>query len=325
MAASSDIPGQAIADRNTIRKLSDDEKDNVITTLAAVDEDFINTFETKLASGRSFTENERFLFRQEKNNPITDDGYLVAGGQNKIMINEDLASKLGFAKPEDALHQIVKVRNGSEYAAEVIGVVKNYHQLSLRQNYDPIAYFYPVYDNWKYFSLRLSTNNIAATVSKVHDLFLEAFPKNAFEYFFLDDYFNKQYQSDLQFGNIFGSFTVMAIVIACLGLFGLGVFSVTQRTKEVGIRKVLGASVSAILVLFSKDSVRLLLVSYAIAVPLIYLAVREWLNNFAFHIGMDWQIFLFPPAFLLAISILTIALVSLRAAVKNPVVSLRHE
>jgi putative ABC transport system permease protein len=219
----------------------------------------------------------------------------------------------------------VKIRIGFQYAAEVIGVVKNYHQLSLRQNYDPIAYFYPVFDSRKYFSLRLSTHNISETIPKVQDLFLEAFPENAFEYFFLDDYFNRQYQSDLQFGKTFGSFTVMAIVIACLGLFGLGVFSVTQRTKEVGIRKVLGASASAILVLFSRDSVRLLLVSYFISVPLIYIAVREWLNNFAFHIGMDWQIFLLPPVFLLTISIATIALISLRAALMSPVVSLRHE
>jgi putative ABC transport system permease protein len=203
--------------------------------------------------------------------------------------------------------------------------VKNYHQLSLRQDFSPIAYYYPTFDSRKYFSLRLGTHNMSETIPRVQNLFLETFPANAFEYFFLDDHFNRQYQSDLQFGKLFGSFTVMAIVIACLGLFGLGVFSVTQRTKEVGIRKVLGASVSTILVLFSRDSVRLLLASYLIALPLIYLAVREWLNNFAFHIGMDWQIFLLPPVFLLAISIATIAFVSLRAAMTNPVVSLRSE
>ena len=325
MTASGDIPGQAIADRNTIRKLSDEEKDNVITTISAIDQDFIRTYEMDLAAGRNFEEKDHFIFRTEKNNPITDDGYLVAGGQNRILINEDLAARLGYENPEDAVNQIVKIRIGFQFAAEVIGVVKNYHQLSLRQNYDPIAYFYPVFDSRKYFSLRLSTHNISETIPKVQDLFLEAFPQNAFEYFFLDDYFNRQYQSDLRFGRIFGSFTVMAIVIACLGLFGLGVFTVTQRTKEVGIRKVLGASASAILVLFSKDSVRLLLVSYVISVPLIYLAARQWLDNFAFRIGMDWQIFLLPPIFLLSISVATIVLISLRAALMSPVVSLRHE
>jgi putative ABC transport system permease protein len=325
MTASGEIPGHSIVDRNSIRRLSDEEKDKVVTTMSAIDEEFIKTFEMKLAAGRNVAETDRFIFRTEKASPITDDGYLVSGGQNRILINEDLASRLGFENPDDAVNQIVMIRIGSQYAAEVIGVVKNYHQLSLRQNYEPIAYFYPVFDSRKYFSLRMSTDNISATIPKVQDLFLKAFPENAFEYFFLDDYFNKQYRSDLQFGRIFGSFTVMAIVIACLGLFGLGVFSVTQRTKEVGIRKVLGASVSGILVLFSRDSVRLLLVSYVISVPFIYLAVSEWLNNFAFHIGMEWQIFLLPPLFLMTISITTIALISLRAAMASPVVALRQE
>jgi putative ABC transport system permease protein len=171
----------------------------------------------------------------------------------------------------------------------------------------------------------MNTATLSETIPEVKDIFQQAFPDNAFEYFFLDDYFNRQYQGDLQFGKIFGSFTIMAIIIACLGLFGLGVFSVTQRTREVGIRKVLGASVSAILVLFSKDSVRLLLLSYVISVPLIYLAVHEWLKSFAFHIGMDWQIFVLPPVFLLTISLTTIVFISLRSALRSPVVSLRHE
>jgi putative ABC transport system permease protein len=204
-------------------------------------------------------------------------------------------------------------------------VVKNHHQLSLKENYDPILYFFPSFPYWKYFSLRLETRNLEETIGAVKRVYSEAFPANAFEYFFLDDHFNKQYENDRQFGTIFGVFTVMAIVIACLGLFGLGVFTVTQRTKEIGIRKVLGASSSAILLLFSKDSVRLLIISYVIAVPLIYLAVDNWLKNFAFHIGMEWQMFLLPPLFLLIISVATITIVCLRAALMSPAVSLRYE
>lgn len=326
ITASGEIPGHAITDRNSVRNLSDDVKENVITYIVSVDDDFIGTFEMTLVAGRNFNDNDQFIMNSGNEQLITDDGYLVAGGQNRILINEDLANKLEFAKPEDAVNQIVILRIGPmNYAAEVIGVVRNHHQVSLKEKYDPIVYFYPKFQDWKYFSVRLTPQNVEETLATVKDLYSEAFPANAFEYFFLDDHFNRQYQSDRQFGAIFGGFTFMAIIIACLGLFGLGVFSVTQRTREIGIRKVLGASVSSILILFSGDSVRLLVVSYFIAVPLIYLAVDNWLNNFAFHIGMDWQIFLLPPVFLLAISIVTIVAICLRAAMMNPVVSLKHE
>lgn len=325
VTSSGEIPGHAIGDRNSIRKEKDDEEESEAMFIVSIDEEFMGAFEIGMAAGRNFNENDRFLMDTRNQRVLTDDGYLVGGGQNRILINEDLAAKLGFAKPEDALHQIVKFRFGPEYAAEVVGVVKNYHQLSLKEKYDPILYFYPSFPYWKYFSLRLNTHDLAQTIAAVKKVYLASFPSNAFEYFFLDDHFNKQYQSDLQFGAIFGVFTMLAIVIACLGLFGLGVFTVTQRTKEVGIRKVLGASASAILVLFSKDSVRLLIISYIISVPLIYLAIDSWLKNFAFHIGMEWQMFLLPPLFLLAISVLTIVFIALRAALMSPAISLRHE
>lgn len=325
MTASDAIPGQAIIERNTIRKLTDDEEDNVITTIVAIDPDYMRTFEMDLATGRTFNESDVFQIQSNGEEVIVADNRPASSGHNRIMINQDLAEKLGFEKPEDALNQIVKLRIRYQYTAEVIGIVKNYHQLSLREHYDPIVYFYPAQAFPRYFSLRLSSSNLAEAIPQVQSVYSEAFPDNAFEYFFLDDYFNRQYKSDVQFASIFGSFTIMAIVIACLGLFGLGIFNITQRTKEMGIRKVLGASVAAILLLFSKDSVRLLIASYLVSIPLVYIAAQQWLNTFAFHIGMDWQIFLLPPVFLVSISVLTTTLVSLRAALISPVVSLRHE
>lgn len=324
MTASGEIPGHDIVERNSIRKAADDPQDGMITYQMSIDDEFISTFGMSLAAGRNFRENDKFIFYSPTENLLTPDGYLVAGGQNKIMINEYLAAQLGFKKPEEALHQIVKVRLGQEYAAEIVGVVKNHHQVSLRENYEPIVYFYPQ-GFCKFFSIRLTTAELGQTIGTIKDLYARAFPANAFEYFFLDDHFDNQYKSDLQFGTIFGIFTVLAIVIACLGLFGLGVFAVTQRRKEIGIRKVLGASASGILVLFSKDSIILVIISYVIALPFIYLAIQNWLKNFAFHIGMEWQMFLLPPLFLLAISVATIIFISLRAALMSPVISLRHE
>ncbi|HTE31374.1 MAG TPA: FtsX-like permease family protein, partial [Chryseolinea sp.] len=261
----------------------------------------------------------------EKKNLLTPEGYLKAGGQNKIMINEYLSSQLGFQKPEAAIGQIVKFRLGYELAGEVVGVVKNHHQVSLRENFEPIVYFYAGEGFSNYFSARVNTANLNQNIDHIRDLYEKTFPGNAFEYFFLDDYFNNQYKSDRQFGTIFGIFTALAIVIACLGLFGLGVFSVSQRTKEIGIRKVLGASASGILTLFSRDSVLLVMISYVISIPLIYYGAHQWLNNFAFHIGMDWQMFVLPPLLLVAISVTSTILICLRAALINPVISLRHE
>jgi putative ABC transport system permease protein len=325
ITASSEIPGNAITDRNTIRKIGDEAKDNVPTYIVEIDDEFIETFEMAIAAGRNFDEKDQWINDTGNEKKLTDDGYLVSGGQNRVMVNEDLAEKLGFETPEDALHQVMRFTMGREYAVEVIGVVKNYHQLSLKEKYDPIVYLYPGSGGSRYYSLRLNTGNLTETIATVKKAYAEAFPSNPFEYFFLDDHFNMQYKADVQFGTLFGVFTMLGIMIAGLGLFGLGVFTTTQRTREIGIRKVLGANVSAILMLFSKESVRLLIISYAIAVPLMYLGIQNWLKNFAFHIGIGWQIFLFPLLFLIGLSVTTIVLICLRAALLSPAISLRHE
>ena len=153
----------------------------------------------------------------------------------------------------------------------------------------------------------------------------EAFPDHPFSWFLLDQHFDLQYRDDQQFGRIFNVFTVLAIIVTCLGLLGLSVFSVTQRTKEVGIRKVLGASASQILVLFFRDFFRVLLISYILALPVIYWAGENWLENFTFRIPMQWQILAVPPLVLVAITLFTISVVSIKAAIETPVKALRQE
>jgi len=326
VTASGEIPGRAIAGRNTIRKAADDPQNGLITYHFSVDDQTISTFGMSMAAGRDLGENDKFISYSENERELTADGYYVGGGQNKIMINEYLAFQLGFQTPQDAVGQNIKIRLGQgEYPAEVVGVVKNHHQVSLKENYEPIAYYYPREGWCSFFSVRIKPAGLTQNINAIKDIYSDAFPGNAFEYFFLDDHFNNQYKSDQQFGTIFGIFTALAIVIGCLGLLGLGLFAVTQRTKEIGIRKVLGASAPSILMLFSKDSALLVIVSYIISIPLIYLGTQNWLNNFAFHIGLGWQMFVLPPLLLLAISVASIVFVSLRAALMNPVISLRHE
>ena len=316
IANSSGIPGQVLGDRNGMRKENQHQEDNILSFQQTIDDNFLKTFEIDLVAGRNLTNTDRFIF-EDKDNPNL---------LSQVLVNEEACHKLGFANPEDALHEKVLFAMGpKDHLAEIVGVVKNYHQVSLKEGYDPMMFFYPSYDDWRYFSIQTQTLNLGQTLPEIKEIYSQAFPNNAFEYFFLDEFFDKQYQGDVQFGTIFGTFTVLAIVIACLGLFGLSVFAVTQRTKEVGIRKVLGASVSAILILFSSDSVKLLMVAYLLAIPLIYVGGSNWLTNFAFHVSVGWEAFIIPPLFLLLISAGTISFICMKAAVANPTTSLRHE
>ena len=318
VSVSSDIPGHAIVDRNKIRRLTQDPGDGFMTQIQGIDHDFTTTFDVEVIAGRSFREGESmspiFSYSRGPAKPI------------KVLINESVAKGLGYENPESAVHEKIAFAYGSgEHIAEVIGVVKNYHQTSLKEKYKPILYIYPGDVTWRYISLRVDTDNIANSLASFEKTYESAFPGGVFDYFFLNDHFNSQYKSDQQFATIFTTFTLLAILVSCLGLLGLSIFATTQRTKEIGIRKVLGASFSTILVLFSKDSVRILLVSYLIAVPAIYFAASQWLNNFAFHTGMGWEVYILPPLGLLVISLCTICAVCIRTAFINPSISLRQE
>jgi putative ABC transport system permease protein len=171
----------------------------------------------------------------------------------------------------------------------------------------------------------MQTKDAPKTLAFIKTQYDTFFPGNAFESFFLDDYFNRQYQTDEQFGNVFALFTMLAIIIACLGLIGLSTFAIKLRTKEIGIRKVLGATVQGIVYLFFSDFIKLVCIAAVIAIPVVYLAASKWLNNFAFHIQLGWFIFIIAPMILFAIAFITVSIQSVRAALSNPVKSLRSE
>jgi putative ABC transport system permease protein len=312
ITSSSEIPGKAFLDRNGVRRAGQDKKHNFTTSLAWVDDRFINTFKMKLAAGRSF-----------RNNDISP---IFNTPNTRVLINEVIVKALGYRSNEDAIgRQILFTLGRDDIPAEIIGVVKNYHQRSLKESYDPILYFYPPWTNWKYYTVRFNSNNLGRELAYTEDRYKEVFSGNAFEYFFLDEFFNRQYISDKRFSRIFTLFTVLAIFVACLGLYGLSRFFIKLRTKEIGVRKVLGASVYSILVLFSKEFILLVVIASAIATPVVYFAANRWLANFAFHIHLNWVIFLVPPLVLLIISIVTVSLQSLKTAVRNPVAALRSE
>jgi putative ABC transport system permease protein len=311
VSASTEIPGKAIIERNSARKADQDETYNFTPFLMGIDADFLKTYQLKLAAGRGFLPHESSTFKAEN---------------TKVLVNEEVVKGMGYTSNEAAINQPIIFRSGpGTVKAEIIGVISNYHQRSLKQVYDPILYYYPTFSNWNYISVHFTTAHIDRELASFETTYSHIFTGNAFDYFFLGDYFNRQYQADQRFGDIFSLFTAFAIFVACLGLLGLSSFVIKLRTKEIGIRKVLGASISSLLLLFSKDFIKLVCLASVIAIPVIYFMASRWLNNYAFHIQLNWMIFILPPFLLLVISLSTICLQSLQAALTNPVKSLHTE
>ncbi len=163
------------------------------------------------------------------------------------------------------------------------------------------------------------------TLAYAKEKYSQVFPGNPFDYFFLDTFFNRQYKGDQQFGQVFGFFSMLAIFVASLGLFGLASFTAAQRTKEIGIRKVLGSSVSNIFLLLSKDFLKLVVIANLIAVPVVWILMNEWLSLFAFHVNITFWIFIIAAVITTFIALITVSYQSISAAIANPVKSLRYE
>ena len=314
VAPSSDIPGKTVTGRNSIRRATDDKKHNLVTYISQVNEDFFKTYGVQLAAGRNLQNITDTL------NPFN------VKGRVGVVVNERVVQSLGYKNNAAAVNQDIVFSYGpGEIPARIVGVVRNYHQRSLKEAYDPMLYFFPSVDNWSYFSVRVSTDHLPQTLASISEAYKTVFPGNPCDYFFLNEYFDQQYQGDQRFGKVFGLFTALVIFVACIGLLGLSSFMIRLRTKETGIRKVLGASVSSLVVLFSKDFVRLVGWATVIAIPVIYVGADRWLRNYAFHIGLEWYILVAPPALLLVVALAVVGIQSVKTALANPAESLKTE
>ncbi|HLY72425.1 MAG TPA: FtsX-like permease family protein, partial [Puia sp.] len=267
---------------------------------------FFDAYQIKFLAGRDF-DNADFNPDFEK--------------LHNIILNEKATKILGFSSPQDAIGKTIY---RGDHKWDVIGVTADYHQKSLRYAIDGML-FLPAYSNGSRISARVETKNIAATVAAIKKTYDKFFPGNLFEYYFLDERFNEQYKNDELFGKVFGIFAGFAIFIACLGLLGLSLFATTQRTKEIGVRKVLGASVTNIVFLLSKDFIRLIFISFVIASPLAWFVMNNWLQNFAYRINISWWIFALAGILAVMVAFVTISFLAIKAAVTNPVKSLRSE
>lgn len=320
-----EVPGSAINNHQYLRRAEQDIKYKIPTFIYQVDHEYTNTYQIPFVAGSNFS-------------PADSSEVLSRGGRGvfgmdkdlKVLVNEELVKILGFTSANESLnHKIVFYSGDGEYYATIKGVVRNFHQRSLKEAYEPVLFIYPSYNSWIWDNVSLNINTGAGDLDKkisgIETLFKKTFPGKPFQFFFLDDFFNSQYLSDQRLGNVFGVFTLLAIIVACLGLLGLSAFVIKMRTKEIGIRKILGASLSVILVMVSKDFIKLVLLSAMVAVPVIYWAAGKWLDNYAFHIKLNWLMFILPPLSLLLIVLMTVCLQSLKAGMANPVKSLRIE
>ncbi|MFD2519360.1 ABC transporter permease [Emticicia soli] len=274
-------------------------------SFAIIGERFLNTYEIKLKAGRNFT-------AAECNVDWNDN--------SKILLNERAVQSLGFASAEEAVNKRIQ---WDERPLEIIGVVKNYHHRGVQTAIDPII-FYPQ-NSSAYYTVRVTPDKIQDKIASLEKLYKTNFPGNPYEYFFVDENFNKQYATEQQYSKIFTTSSIWAIVIACLGLFGLATFTTESRTKEVGIRKVLGAGVLGITALLSKDFLKLVIISILIASPIAYYLMHKWLENFEYKVEISWWIFIASGLGAMLVAVVTVGYQAIRAALVNPVKSLKTE
>jgi putative ABC transport system permease protein len=241
-----------------------------------------------------------------------------------MVINETTASLLGYDDPVGKkLYTIDGTINPKSISFTIIGVVKNFHFESLRQTIGPLCMRLG-FNKWE-TAFKTSTQNIKPLLSQIESKWHAMAPGMPFQYRFLDESFNSMYRDEQRIGKLALTFAVLAIFIACLGLFGLATYMAEQRMKEIGVRKVLGASVSNIASMLSKDFLKLVLMSTIIAFPIAWYAMHKWLMDFAFRISISWWVFVASAAAALTIAIVTVSFQSIKAALSNPVNSLRNE
>jgi putative ABC transport system permease protein len=243
------------------------------------------------------------------------------GKLHNIIVNQSATKLLGYATPQEAIGKTILTH---ERKWDIVGVIGDYHQKSLRYPVEPTMLF-PAYSSGSDIAIKVSAANLPATIAAVKKTDERFFPGNLFDYYFLDEKFNKQYANDQLFGKAFSIFSGFAIFIACLGLLGLALFATAQRTKEIGVRKVLGASVGNIVLLLSKDFIFLVFVAFVIAAPIAWLIMHQWLQDFAYRIHIEWWVFAIAGVLAVTIALATISVQAIRAAVSNPVRSLKME
>ncbi|MBX2911459.1 MAG: ABC transporter permease [Cyclobacteriaceae bacterium] len=304
---SSSVPGQSTSELSSsnanINLVGALEEKAFNFYIYFMDEDFIPTMEMQLKAGENFT----------KQNLISEN----------ILVNEESIKLWGIPDAEMAIGQQIDLWGKKR---TIIGVVKNFHQGSAKNPYLPML-FVPGLRDWaqRFVSIRLQSGGLKENLDLIKGVYASVFPNSPFDYFFMDQEFDKQYRYEEQFQAIFGTLTGFAILISCLGLFGLVSFTVANRTKEIGLRKVLGAGTGQIVALISKDFISLIFIALFISTTITYFIIQRWLEQYSFRIDLNIWLFAIPAAGILVISLLTILTKTIQVSSANPVKALKDE
>ena len=302
ITATMNIPGQTNRYNNVTVNRRGKEL-NTTFNISFSDENYFDTYQVPIIAGRNF--------------------YPVMASENQnVIINEKAAETMGFETAGQAVGEIINV---GDRELEIVGVAQDFHHESLQKELEPYIYQFRHPHEFGYYPALVQTTNIPELMSTVKQVWEKHYPQAQTDFFFLDSFFNKQYFSYKQLGQLAGTSSLLAIIIACLGLYALVSHTVNKRVKEIGIRKVNGAKVAEILYLLNSDFVKWVIIAFGFATPVAYYAMNKWLESFAYKTNLSWWIFALADILALGIALLTVSWQSWRAATRNPVEALRYE
>uniref|UniRef100_UPI003593A941 ABC transporter permease n=1 Tax=Pricia sp. TaxID=2268138 RepID=UPI003593A941 len=300
---SSSVPG--ISNNSAYSIIENNMGDDQVSNLDAyfVDYDFVSQFGLDIIAGRDFSRD------------------FATDSTEAMIVNEQTVKFFGYSSPSEAL--------GAKFSqwgkeGQIIGVVKDFHFKSLKENIKPmtLAFGTPKAD---LLAVKIRPDDVQGTLAAIQEKWEAILPNDTFNYYFLDEAFDRQYRAQERFGNLFLAFAFLAILISCLGLLGLAAYSTLQRKREIGIRKVIGSSVFGIVNLISKEFLKLIGIAFLIATPVAWFVMDAWLQDFAYRIDIEWWVFALAGASTLVIAMLTVSFHAIKAALANPVKSLRTE
>jgi putative ABC transport system permease protein len=311
MAMASSIPGEEVHWGRGYSRASDPQK-SIGANIVAVDENYFPLFHATFVAGANFS-----------------DGNIA--NQHTIVFNETAVRELGYANPSDIINEIIIWHESGtvQVSKKVIGVVKDFNQTSFRNKVGPMVFALKKYLSapWagEYYAFKIPYANIDESIAEIKQVWEKVFTDNPFDYFFLDDYFFNQYKSDQRFGRVFALFSVLAMIIASLGLFGVSSYLILLRTKEIGVRKVLGSSSAGVVQLLTRDFMWWVFIAFVLACPIAAYLMNQWLQEFAFKISLSPWIFIAAGASCMTLALITVTWKSWRMANINPAEALKNE